>query len=566
MTEEAPRLDRRAVRAPAEPSSTLPPEMAGEAVRRLEWVALLYSIGGILEHFGHRALVALTGPAGTVRLSDLFSFKGFQLPDAIMVGAVLTGFAMYGVARARLLPATQLLNLGLAFQVVGAFGVAAMRLTGAPVAPDVAMGLVPAEAVWIVVYPLVVPSPPKKALVASLLAASTGPAVLGLSATINGITIDRPILFASYYLLSSYLAVIGAYVVARIIYGYSMQLKHAREIGSYELIELIGEGGMGQVWRARHRLLARPAAIKLIRSDALGSSQRTRDSIVRRFEREARDTATLGSPHTIDIYDFGVMEDGQFYYVMELLEGLSLERFVQLYGPMTPARVVHVLRQALHSLGEAHARGLVHRDIKPANIFICRLGPDDDFVKVLDFGLVKHVESDSVRSMITTEGATAGTPAYMAPEIALGSPSIDGRADLYSLACVAYYLLTGRPVFVADTAVATALAHVQEVPTPPSVVSELAIPAALEATVLRTLAKDPADRPASASVLSEQLAAAMPPDGWTDSSAHAWWELHRARASAGAIDEAAKAGGSSEEHQRCWPRLERKAGVPAESG
>jgi len=206
----------------------------------------------------------------------------------------------------------------------------------------------------------------------------------------------------------------------------------------------------------------------------------------------------------------------------------------------------------------------VHRDIKPANIFICRLGPDDDFVKVLDFGLVKHVESDSLRSMITTEGATAGTPAYMAPEIALGSPSIDGRADLYSLACVAYYLLTGRPVFVADTAVATALAHVQEVPTPPSVVSELDIPSALEAIILRTLAKHPADRPATASVLAEQLAAAMPHDAWTDSAAHAWWELHRAPTSTAAV-EAAKLGGSPQQHPRCWPRLDRKEVAPASS-
>jgi serine/threonine-protein kinase len=153
-----------------------------------------------------------------------------------------------------------------------------------------------------------------------------------------------------------------------------MRLKHLQEIGSYELLERIGEGGMGEVWRAKHRLLARPAAIKLIRSDVLGSSQRTRDAMMRRFEREAKDTAMLGSTHTIDVYDFGVTEDGEFYYVMELLDGVSLERFVQLYGPMEPARVMYVLQQVCHSLGEAHSRGLVHRDIKPANIFICRLG------------------------------------------------------------------------------------------------------------------------------------------------------------------------------------------------
>src|SRR5258705_5986352 len=195
-----------------------------------------------------------------------------------------------------------------------------------------------------------------------------------------------------------------------------MSLKLIGECGSYELIERIGEGGMGEVWRARHRLLARPAAIKLIRSDVLGASQRTREGIVRRFEREARDTATLGSTHTIDVYDFGVTEDGEFYYVMELLDGISLERFMQLYGPMEPRRVMYVLRQVLQSLGEAHGRGLVHRDVKPANILLCRLGPDDDFVKVLDFGLVKHFDA-SAATLLTKEGAIAGTPAYMAPEI-----------------------------------------------------------------------------------------------------------------------------------------------------
>jgi eukaryotic-like serine/threonine-protein kinase len=175
----------------------------------------------------------------------------------------------------------------------------------------------------------------------------------------------------------------------------NVRLRRAREIGSYELIERIGQGGMGEVWRARHRLLARPAAIKLIRADMLGSNEQTRHSWVHRFEREAKETARLGSTHTIDVYDFGVTEEGDFYYVMELLNGISFERYVREFGPMEPARVVYLLRQVCHSLGEAHSRGLIHRDIKPANLFMCRLGPDDDFVKVLDFGLVKH----SIRRM-----------------------------------------------------------------------------------------------------------------------------------------------------------------------
>src|SRR4030095_12219194 len=158
--------------------------------------------------------------------------------------------------------------------------------------------------------------------------------------------------------------------------------KRAREIGSYELIDKIGQGGMGEVWRARHRLLARLAAIKLIRGELLGSTYRTRAAALRRFEREARDTAALRSVHTIDVYDYGMTEDGDFYYVMELLDGISLERFVQRFGRLPPRGVVLLLRQFCHSLNEAHGRNLIHRDIKPANIFLCRLGPDDDFVKV----------------------------------------------------------------------------------------------------------------------------------------------------------------------------------------
>jgi serine/threonine protein kinase len=216
------------------------------------------------------------------------------------------------------------------------------------------------------------------------------------------------------------------------------------------------------VWRAKHRLLARPAAIKLVRRDALGSNQRTRDVVIHRFEREAQETASLRSTHTVEVYDFGVTEQGDFYYVMELLEGLSLEQLVARHGPVEPARLVYLLQQVCHSLGEAHARGLLHRDIKPANIFACRLGPDDDFVKVLDFGLVKHF--DGATTMPTLEGMATGTPAYMAPELALGRGEVDGRADLYSLGCVAHYLLTGRHVFRRKNAIESVLAHLNNEP------------------------------------------------------------------------------------------------------
>jgi len=352
-----------------------------------------------------------------------------------------------------------------------------------------------------------------------------------------------------------------AFLVARVVHGFGVQLKQLREIGSYELVGRIGEGGMGEVWRARHRLLARPAAIKLIRADVLGSNARMRDALIRRFEREARETAQLGSTHTVDVFDFGVTESGDFYYVMELLEGISLERYVELFGPMEPPRVVYVLRQVLHSLGEAHRRGLVHRDIKPANILLCHLGPDDDFVKVLDFGLVKHFDGPAA-TMLTQEGATAGTPSYMAPEIALGRGDIDGRADLYSLGCVAYYLLTGQPVFSGDSEVAVGLAHVRDAPISPSLRSEFTIPPALETLILTCLAKEPGARPASAENADQRLAAIRLTDPWTTDKAHAWWQLHRPTFCApegGGAPAIENGSGSPEASTRCWPRLDEQS-------
>jgi serine/threonine-protein kinase len=556
--QQASRVSRPVEAHPhSSPSShTLTPELMAEAAWRLGWLGLVYAGGGVVGHFGRRALLAWTHTADSA----------FLPADLAALISIAMGIGMFLLSRSAWLSPRRLVDFGLAFEVIGAFGIAVSQYwTTAVLLPDTALTLIPAECVWIVVYPLVVPTAPRKVLIASLLAASMRPAALLLSAAATGADRNGWIVAASYF-LPNFAVAVFAYLLARIVHRFTVGLKHAREIGSYELVEPIGEGGMGEVWRARHRLLARPAAIKLIRGDMLGSSSHARDAVVRRFEREAQETARLGSTHTIDVYDFGVTEDGDFYYVMELLDGISLERYVQQFGPMEPPRVAYVLRQVLHSLGEAHARGLVHRDIKPANILICRLGPDDDFVKVLDFGLVKHVETPAA-TLLTADGSTAGTPAYMAPEIALGERSVDGRADLYSLGCVAYFLLTGRPVFVAPSAMATVLAHVHETPAPPSVHSEFEIPPALEALILECLAKAPAKRPASAEELARALAAAVPQDGWTPDAAHAWWELHHLsmadaqHAAAGPASDAAVA--PAKVGRRCWPKFERKPLAPA---
>src|SRR5262245_24008926 len=220
-------------------------------------------------------------------------------------------------------------------------------------------------------------------------------------------------------------------------------------MGSYHLVELLGRGGMGEVWRGEHRLLKRPAAIKLVRPELLGAnSDADSHDMLRRFEREAQATAALSSPHTIRLFDFGVTSDRTFYYVMELLAGRDLESLVREFGPVPADRALFLLRQACHSLADAHARGLVHRDVKPANIYTCRMGLEYDFVKVLDFGLVKFADRTAMQqTLMTAAHTTTGTPAYMAPELILGEADIDRRADVYALGCVAYYLLTGQLVF-----------------------------------------------------------------------------------------------------------------------
>jgi eukaryotic-like serine/threonine-protein kinase len=239
----------------------------------------------------------------------------------------------------------------------------------------------------------------------------------------------------------------------------------------------------------------------------------------------------------VALYDFGQSRDGTIYYVMELLDGMDLQTLVDRFGPMHAGRVVNVLIQACESLEEAHRAGLVHRDIKPKNILLCRLGLQHDFVKVLDFGLVK-MDRREENTALTLDGVTAGTPAYMPPEIGLADGEVDGRADLYSLGCVAYFLLTGQLVFDEGSSVAQAIAHVQKVPLPPSQRSELPIPASLEAIVLRLLEKAPADRYQSAYELGRALRALRDVPQFCPYTAAEWWQTNLPEMSVGRVDDA----------------------------
>jgi len=516
----------------------LPPDLLQRASRRLGLAALIYAGTYFMAYFGPM----LANP------SNLWNVLT-QSSTPVAGASIGLGLAIYFLSRFSNLRPQILLDIGLAFEVVGAVGIAWANVWG--LWPEVGdfgvhfqilqtrggyMGI-PWECVWILLFPLIVPTTPGKAILASIGAASAGMIVLTLSRAFGVTAADVPLgIMFGYYLFTTYLCATIAVVMSRVVYRYGRRLAKAQEVGSYRLTELLGRGGMGDVWVAEHQMLARPAAIKLIRPEALGANEAGARVVEERFKREARATAALRSTHTVDLYDFGVTDDGAFYYVMEMLDGLDLATLVGRYGPLPAERVVHLLRGVCHSLGEAHGRGLIHRDVKPANIFTCRLGPDYDFVKVLDFGLVKSTGEDAGgATALTQEGSVAGTPAFMAPELALGDGSVDGRVDIYALGCVAYWLLTGQPVFAGETPVATLLKHVQEEPLPPSRRTEMEIPEDLEAVILACLAKTPSDRPQTAGDL-EALLNACSVGAWTKDRAEEWWKLHGRpyRASAGA--------------------------------
>jgi serine/threonine-protein kinase len=277
---------------------------------------------------------------------------------------------------------------------------------------------------------------------------------------------------------------------------------------------------MGIVYLARHARLKRPTAVKLLAPAKVGHQT------VERFEREVQITARLTHPNTVAVFDYGRTIDGVFYYAMEYLEGISLEKLVADDGPQPPARVVHILRQIAGALSEAHALGLVHRDIKPANIILCERGGVPDVAKVLDFGLVKdHAIPDA--AALTQSNVFLGTPLYMAPEALTAPDRVGPRTDLYALGAVAYHLLTGGPVFTGNL-VEVLGHHLHTRPVPPSERLGRALPDPLEEVVLSCLEKDPERRPRDARTLQDALdAAGVPP--WTEADARSWWVAHAAR-------------------------------------
>jgi serine/threonine-protein kinase len=312
-------------------------------------------------------------------------------------------------------------------------------------------------------------------------------------------------------------AIIASTVISSVIYGLRTEVREVRRLGQYVLERKLGQGGMGEVYRARHGMMRRPSAVKLMRADLAGEAH------IHRFEREVQLTARLTHPNTITIFDYGRTDDGVFYYAMELLDGATLARIVAVDGPQPPGRVVRVLGMLCGALHEAHGIGLIHRDIKPANIMLCTQGGEFDVVKLLDFGLVKEVQVDGDMT-VTGVNTVVGTPKYMAPESILPPHVADARADIYAVGAVAYFLLAGGDVFSGQSILEICTQQLHKAPEPLAA-RGVSVPPELEAIVMSCLSKDPNGRPQSAAELRRRV------DGcgiepWDSDRAAGWWRAH----------------------------------------
>lgn len=495
-------------------ATSLPPELVTRAAARLCWVGLISAI----------TILMINLLQGWLQ-PEVLALQKSLFVRVVVIGLFALSVGLALVNRFGWVSAQGLVSFGTVYEIAAAFAIAAMEHS-LPWSSRYPIRGTSWLSVWIVVCGLLIPSTPLRSLLTGMTAAAMGP----LAYIVATSALHNPELAGNRLALWSFLPFLMAAwtaILNRRLFSLEVDASRAKEMGSYQLEVPLGSGGMGEVWRAKHRLLALSAAVKLIRPEVLMlQTGKQADIIRRRFEREARATAALRSPHTVTLYDFGVSEEGGFYYVMELLDGINLEQLVKRYGPQPPARVIKLLLEACDSLGEAHQIGLVHRDVKPTNIFICRLGLNVDFVKVLDFGLVKSMLQDGETRM-TLDGMTTGTPAYMAPEVAMGTEEVDGRADIYGLGCVAYWLLTGRLVFDESTPVAMAIAHVQQPLVPPSQRTEVRVPACLERVVMACLEKKADDRPQTALELAALLEQCIPEVGaWTREDAQRWWQVN----------------------------------------
>ncbi len=469
-------------------------------------VGLGFSLGAYV--FTHGALVLTPG----------YSWRVWVRPDALLylVNVTLLGAAWLG-ARGPQLGARALAAIDASVSFLACSSAAVpLLLPEATVDQQYRMLLVVTTA--LIARAAVLPTPSRWTLGVS--AAAVLPAV-GLTWWLHARSSGTAVAVSQTLvaLMWCTLAVAISTVVSHIIYGLRQEVREARQLGQYTLEEKLGEGGMGQVFRARHAMLRRPTAVKLLPPGRAG------ESALKRFEREVQLTAILTHPNTVQVFDYGRTADGIFYYAMEYMDGLNLDQLVSLYGPQPPGRVVHVLRQVAGALAEAHGIGLIHRDVKPANIILCERGGVPDVAKIFDFGLVRETGSDAQAS-VTGTNVIMGTPLFLSPEALQSPESVDARSDLYALGGVAYYLMAGRHVFEGRSAVEICGHHLHTAPAPPSEKRGAPLPAELEALVMSCLEKDAARRPQSARSLLERLDAMAEALVWTEDQAREWWAKH----------------------------------------
>jgi eukaryotic-like serine/threonine-protein kinase len=474
-------------------------------------VALVMGIASIATHF------ATSGPA---------TETGGLAHQVVHVTTLLPPLAIWLRCRGKLMSTRAVESIEAALTIAACIFYALLGMS-APTSLSAAFSVPLAMSYTLIGRSIIVPSTSRRTFLISVTGAA--PTILYFKeAGVAAFFEQSPesgrvfVLFGTIWCL---LAVVAATVNSRQLYGLRARIREIGKLGQYTLEEKIGEGGMGTVYRATHAMLRRPAAIKLLAKDRASEKDQAR------FEREVQLTSTLAHPNTIAIFDYGRTAEGVFYYVMEYLNGLDLDRLVKQHGPLAPARAIHILAQACGALAEAHAMGLIHRDIKPANIVLTHRIDEPDVVKVVDFGLVRTLAADAAESR---HDAITGTPMYLSPEAIKTPDAVDERADVYALGAVAYFLLTGQEVFSGATVVEVLSRHMLEPPRRPSLHLPSPLPSDLEQLVLQCLTKEPSGRPASASALGEALLACEDASRYDRVAAMAWWREHRSDAHASA--------------------------------
>ena len=470
--------------------------------------------------FGFYVTNIVTAPfllRAPARVADMIAQTGTldHLAASLVFGAV-----WLLARRVRLsMPVLRTIDMGALLAGCGLFALMGAHLTRMQVVTglDAAFGAYAgllACANTVMARAITVPSSPRRTLAGSIAAmAPLVPATLVATGGSAALTIN----VATWCLVSIALAIVGS----RVIFGLRSEAERGRRLGQYTLEHKVGAGGMGVVYRASHAMLRRPTAIKLLPPDRAGEVN------LARFEREVQITAQLSHPNTVAIYDYGRTPAGVFYYAMEYLDGINLEDLVRRHGPQPPGRVAAILDQVCGALAEAHGRGLVHRDIKPANIILSERGGEPDVAKVVDFGLVKPLAAAEVPSSVSASNVLTGTPLYMSPESMTTPGAGDPRSDLYALGAVAYYLLSGRPVFEGASLAEVIGHHLHSEPTVPSVRLGRPVPNDLETLVMRCLRKRADERPQSARALRAALRRCKFIPSWTREDATAWWHGFR---------------------------------------